>query len=153
MCSSDLAPRLTAWHGDSDASYKYSGQEHEPLPWIEPLTAIKNRISIFIRANFNSVLANFYRDGQDSIGWHSDNEKELGPCPIIASVSFGATRIIKFRNQEKQSVSVSLNTGSLLIMSGATQSFWQHSISKTKKEIAPRINLTFRNILNPQTKF
>lgn len=138
-------PRLSAWYGDPDAFYTYSGISLSPIPWVEPLVAIKERCEELTSSKFNSVLANFYRNGDDSMGWHSDDEPELGPHPTIASVSFGAARRFDFRHRRtKEKISVSLPHGSVLVMSGATQSYWQHAIAKTKRVSDPRINLTYR---------
>jgi len=140
-------PRLLAWYGDNGVSYKYSGIEHQAIPWTNELIELKKKIEKLTGFSFNSVLANQYRNGQDSMGWHSDNEKELGANPIIASLSFGAERKISFKSKiGKEKLDLKLRSGSLLIMSGATQQNWQHAIPKTKKEIDVRINLTFRTI-------
>ena len=138
-------PRLSAWYGDPDAVYAYSGMSLSPIPWVEPLVAIKEKSEALTSSKFNSVLANFYRNGDDSMGWHSDDEPELGPHPTIASVSFGAERRFDFRHRRtKEKISVLLPHGSVLVMSGTTQSYWQHAIAKTKRISDPRINLTYR---------
>jgi alkylated DNA repair dioxygenase AlkB len=117
------------------------------LPWTPLLVDIRKKCEEVSGAPFNSVLANLYRTGADSISWHSDNEPELGPQPTIASVTFGATRRFDMRHREtKEVVQVNLTPGSILVMSGLTQAKWQHRIAKTKKPIGPRINLTFRTI-------
>lgn len=140
-------PRLSAWYGDPGCSYTYSGVTLQPLTWTEPLRAIKRTCEELCGATFNSVLANLYRDGNDSMGWHADDEPELGPNPTIASVSFGAERRFDLRHKvTKEKVQIFLPHGSILIMSGATQSHWMHSIAKTKKVREPRINLTYRMI-------
>ena len=142
-------PRLTAWYGDEGKSYKYSGIAMNSTPWIPTLLLIKQRIEEAVEINFNSVLLNFYRHGKDSMSWHSDDEPELGKNPVIASVSFGETRrfLLKHKyDKELEKIEVSLNNGSLLIMQGSTQHFWQHRIPKTSKKINSRINLTFRVI-------
>ncbi len=141
-------PRLEAWYGDSDAAYRYSGIAHEPLPWTPELAALRDRVSAHAGAPFNSVLANLYRDGRDSIGWHSDDERELGPMPTIASLSLGATR--RFYIKAKASGerhAFDLCNGSLLLMSGASQQLWRHSVPKEPHVQHARINLTFRSIL------
>ena len=142
-------PRLTAWYGDEGKSYTYSGITMKPRPWIEPLLFIKKKIEPIAQVFFNSVLVNLYRDGKDSNAWHSDDEPELGENPIIGSVSFGETRDFllkpKGKNQKIQH-RIPLNHGSFLLMTGETQKYWLHQISKTKKQVAPRINLTFRII-------
>ncbi|ELS03428.1 alkylated DNA repair protein [Xenococcus sp. PCC 7305] len=142
-------PRLTAWYGDQGKSYTYSGITMAPTPWNPVLLLIKARIEKVVSLEFNSVLANLYRHGQDHMSWHSDDERELGKNPIIASVSFGETRRFLLRHKydrELEKLEVSLNNGSLLIMQGSTQHFWKHQIPKTAKKINPRINLTFRFI-------
>ena len=142
-------PRLTAWYGDEDKSYKYSGITMNPNPWTPILLSIKEKIEKVIKLNFNSVLANLYRNRQDYVSWHSDDEKELGKNPIIASVSFGATRRFLLRhksNKDLETVDISLTHGSLLIMKGSTQHYWKHQVPKTAKVKTERINLTFRVI-------
>lgn len=142
-------PRLTAWHGDDGMIYSYSGLTLHPLPWTETLLEIKARVEAAAGVEFNSVLLNLYRDGRDSNGWHQDNEPELGRNPVIASVSFGATRRFQMRHKLRKDLprlDVDLDHGSLLLMSGETQHFWQHQISKTSKPVGQRINLTFRVI-------
>ncbi len=146
-------PRLQAWVGDSGARYRYSGVDLEPVPWTPSLLKILEDLStIRPDARFNSVLANLYRDGNDSMGWHSDDEPELGEEPTIASVSLGASRDFRMRHrvrQEVESVTLPLESGSLLLMEGTTQSHWQHSLPRRtgKNCPGPRINLTFRRIL------
>lgn len=139
-------PRLVAWYGDPDATYTYSNTAFEPLPWIAPLTEIKRRIETVVDVTFNSVLCNLYRDGSDSMGLHSDDEPELRAVPVIASVSFGATRTLHFRHKKRKDLkhSLDLTHGSLLLMQGSTQQFWKHGVPKTSKPVGPRINLTFR---------
>ena len=141
-------PRLTAWYGDK--SYTYSGITMNSKAWHPLLLDIKTKIeSVYDRA-FNSVLLNYYRDGKDSVSWHADDEPELGENPIISSVSFGGKRkfSLKHKNPEhpnhKQLINIDLTHGSLLLMTGEFQSFWLHQIPKTKKQVDPRINLTFR---------
>jgi len=140
------SPRKIAWYGDTGLHYRYSGLDHQALPWTQELLDIKNKLEIKLNQHFNSVLANLYRDGQDSMGWHADNEPELGPYPVIASLSLGATRTFSLRNFEKprQSLKIPLKHGSLILMDGCTQQDWQHAILKTTKCLEPRINLTFR---------
>jgi alkylated DNA repair dioxygenase AlkB len=141
-------PRLTAWYGDEGKSYTYSGIEQHPESWNTTLKLIKSKIEEIAQVNFNSVLINLYRDGKDSVSWHSDDEPELGENPIIASVSFGATRRFSLRHKhlKNHKIDIDLASGSFLLMQGETQHFWQHQIAKTAKEIQPRINLTFRII-------
>ncbi|MEE9413085.1 MAG: alpha-ketoglutarate-dependent dioxygenase AlkB [Methylococcales bacterium] len=143
-----IAPRLVCWYGDNNAVYTYSGITHKPAPWIPVLSQIKQQIDQFSGFEFNSVLANLYRNGQDSMGWHADKEKSLGVNPVIASVSFGAERLFKLRhNKNHQAVDIKLEHGSLLIMAGCLQHHWRHCLPKTRNQIAPRINLTFRLII------
>ena len=152
-----LEPRLTSWYGDEGKIYTYSGKTQTPNPWIEPLITIKNRIektthNLSLKESFgtvfNSVLLNLYRNGTDSMGWHADDEKELGRNPVIASVNFGESRRFLFRkkNEPSQKYELLLTHGSLLIMSGEMQHFWQHSVPKEPQKTRPRINLTFRDI-------
>jgi alkylated DNA repair dioxygenase AlkB len=142
-------PRLTAWYGDAGKSYTYSHIAMKSEPWTPILLYIKNRIEEVADVSFNSVLLNLYRSGKDSVSWHQDNERELGGNPVIGSVSFGETRRFQFRHKLKKDLSkvdLNLTHGSLLIMKGTTQQFWQHQIPKTSKPVLPRINLTFRVI-------
>ncbi len=140
-------PRLTAWYGSK--TYTYSGKTMPVTPWEATLFDIKTKIENDTKLVFNSVLCNLYRNGSDSMGWHADNEASLGPRPTIASVSFGASRIIQFRENAnlKNIQKLALTSGSLLIMQGTTQDCWKHQIAKTTKVQNPRINLTFRNII------
>ena len=144
-------PRLTAWYGDEDKPYTYSGIQMLPLPWTQRLHTIKARVESISQTVFNSVLLNQYRDGNDSVDWHADDEPELGSNPVIGSVSFGGTRDFKFRNKDDKSgdtqttKTVELRHGDVLLMSGETQRFWNHQIPKRAKA-EPRINLTFRTI-------
>jgi alkylated DNA repair dioxygenase AlkB len=141
-------PRLNAWYGDADKSYTYSGIHLQPHPWNEDLLFIKERIEKETERKFTSVLLNLYRSGHDSMGWHADDEPELGPNPSIASVSFGASRMFQLRHVTKKlRANIPLDNGSLLVMQGTTQHHWQHQIPKTSKAIYSRINLTFRRIL------
>ena len=147
-----LQPRLTAWHGDSDADYSYSGISLKARPWTATLLKIKNDISLATRQQFNSVLLNLYRDQRDSMGWHSDNEPTLGRNPVIASLSLGATRTFKIKHKakpEQKTLSIGLTHGCLLVMAGSTQHHYQHSIAKQSCILGPRINLTFRQIVLP----
>ena len=140
-------PRLTAWYGDKGKSYKYSGIKMNPNPWTPTLLVIKEKVETVAKLNFNSVLVNLYRNGQDYVSWHSDDEPELGNNPTIASVSFGATRRFILRHKSDRDldkVEVTLTHGSLILMQGTTQHFWQHQVPKTAKKISPRVNLTFR---------
>jgi alkylated DNA repair dioxygenase AlkB len=140
-----LQPRLTAWHGE--AGYTYSGLTMEPLPFTPLQREIKAAVEQASGRRFNSVLLNYYRDGRDSMGMHSDDEAELGPAPAIASVSFGATRTFILKHKRsKQTLKLDLEAGSLLLMSGSTQKNWLHGINKVTAAIGPRVNLTFRYI-------
>ena len=140
-------PRLTAWYGDNDKPYSFSGITLNPDPWSETLLEIKNKIEPKAEVIFNSVLLNRYRDGNDSISWHTDAEKELGKNPVIASVNFGETRTFQLRHIEtKEKLEIELGNGSLLIMQGELQHFWQHQVPKTSRKVNERINLTFRVI-------
>jgi alkylated DNA repair dioxygenase AlkB len=141
-------PRLTAWYGDNDKPYSFSGIKLSPQPWNEELLEIKNKIEPKALVNFNSVLLNRYRNGNDSISWHTDAEKELGKNPLIASVNFGATRKFQLRHiHTKEKLEIELTHGSLLIMQGELQHFWQHQVPKTAQIVTERINLTFRVII------
>ena len=147
-----LSPRLAAWYGDIEAIYTYSGLTNTPIPWTPTLTRIRKEIERDSGSKFNSVLLNLYRDGNDAMGWHADDEAELGNCPVIASLSLGACRRFLLRPKKSQaaekrhSVPLDLSHGSLLLMQGETQKYWQHSVGRTRKTIGPRVNLTFRNI-------
>lgn len=144
-------PRLTAWYGDEGTGYRYSGIDNDPLPWTAALLEVKRTIEPVCGVTFNAVLLNRYRTGQDSVGWHSDNEKVFGENPVIGSVSFGGTRTFQFRHMRKKDLkrSIELTHGSLLVMQGATQHNWMHQIPKTAKEVPERLNLTFRVIKKP----
>lgn len=142
-------PRLTAFYGDGTKDYSYSGIVMKPNDWNDDLLFIKNRVEEVAKITFSSVLLNYYRDGKDSMGWHSDDEKELGQNPVIGSVSFGESRVFQMRHKFKKDikkVDIELKDGSFLLMKGTTQHFWQHQIPKTKRELESRINLTFRVI-------
>lgn len=144
-------PRLTAWYGDTQARYRYSGQTHQPLAWTPLLATIRQRVEAAVAAPFNAVLLNYYRDGQDSMGWHSDAEAELGRNPLIASLNLGGTRRFDLRRVGSSRIehSLQLEPGSLLVMRGPTQHYWQHQVAKTRQPCAPRLNLTFRLIRFP----
>jgi alkylated DNA repair dioxygenase AlkB len=142
-------PRLQCWIGDEGCEYRYSGKQLNRQIWSQDLIMIRKKIYKELKIDFNSVLANYYRDGKDSMGWHSDDEKELGPNPTIASISFGSERDLVFRNKiSKETLAIPQTSGCLILIDGETQRNWQHSIKKTQKVIGPRINLTFRNIIN-----
>ena len=142
-------PRLTAWYGEEGKTYQYSGLKNTPLPWSEDMLLLKNDIEQRTETKYNSALFNYYRQGSDSMGWHSDNEPELGRNPAIASISFGATRTfqLKHRTQKTPNISIQLEHNSLLLMCAETQHHWLHQIPKTKKEVDARINITFRWIV------
>lgn len=145
----DLAsPRLSCWIGDAGAAYAYSGAVFQPRPWPAALLPLRARLRVELGLDFNSVLANLYRDGRDSMGWHSDDEPELGERPVIASLSLGATRrfLLKARHGPGSSLALELPAGSLLLMRGDTQQRYRHSLPRTAKPTGPRINLTFRRI-------
>ena len=146
------APRLSAWYGQPEAHYTYSGLRLNPQPWTESLSMLKSQIEVFADATFNSVLLNQYRNGQDSMGWHSDDEPELGIEPTIASLSLGGERAFHLRHKQRkdlETVKLLLGHGSLLIMRGATQTHWKHQLPKTKQALRCRLNLSFRLIVDP----
>jgi len=138
------APRLSCWYGDMP--YTYSGLTLAPRPWSPVLLDMREKVEEVTGARFNSVLLNLYRDGRDSMGWHSDDEPELGKNPVIASISLGEVRRFRLRHktQKENTVSIDLPHASLLLMSGPTQHHWQHALPKTSRMIGPRLNLTFR---------
>lgn len=141
-------PRLMAWYGDSDAQYRYSQVTHTPLPWIAVLQTLREDMQSLCGDVFNSVLANLYRDGRDSMGCHADDEKELGNNPLIASLSFGETRRLRFRHPVSgRRLDIELAHGDALIMAGEVQHHWRHELPKTRRLTQARINLTFRRIL------
>ena len=144
-------PRLTAFYGDKGIAYAYSGLTLQALPYTDLLKQIQTKIEGAYGVKFNCVLANYYRDGNDSMGWHSDDEPSLGPDPVIASVSFGADRSFHLRHKfdaQQATQKLRLNNGSLLMMQGKSQSHWQHQLPKSKKVSGPRVNLTFRRIMS-----
>lgn len=143
-------PRLTALFGQSEQPYGYSSIVMYPEPLTPSLKMIQQKIEDYAKHQFNIVLVNLYRDGNDSNGWHADNEKELGEYPVIASVSFGEARPFHFKHRilKEQRHKLILEHGSLLIMKGEMQKYWLHQIAKTKKQINPRINLTFRRLIS-----
>jgi alkylated DNA repair dioxygenase AlkB len=141
-----LTPRLCCWVGDPGAAYAYSGTRFEPQPWTPTLARLRERLESNGIGRFNSVLANRYRDGRDSMGWHSDDEPELGAEPVIASISLGATRRFRLRHRRDTALraELSLEHGSLLLMRGPTQANYRHDLPKTARPVGERINLTFR---------
>ncbi len=142
-------PRLTAFVGDSGIQYTYSQKEMKALLWMPKLLQIKQQVEAVAQASFTCVLLNWYRDGQDYMGWHSDDEVELGPEPVIASLSLGAERSFQFRKKKDKQYkkNFELQHGSLLVMKGNTQQVWQHQLPKRRRIAAGRINLTFRRIV------
>lgn len=142
------SPRLSAWIGDPGTAYRYSGATFEPHPWPPALQALRERVAAAAGSRLNSVLANLYRDGRDSMGWHSDDERALGPHPVIASLSLGATRRFRLRRRDDARVGLDLELppGSLLLMCGATQRATRHALPRTARPIGERINLTFRQV-------
>lgn len=144
-----LQPRLTAWYGDPDKPYTYTGLTMQADHWVHPLIDIKKIADQYSGMESTSALLNLYRDGNDGLGWHRDNEKMLGPEPVIASVSLGAPRIFQMRNyhDKQQVISLELESGSLLIMKGASQKNWEHRVPKSKNDHGARINITFRTVI------
>ena len=141
-------PRLTSWYGDEGKSYSYSGIKQAPNAWNKGLLYIKEKVQEVAGVQFNSVLLNWYRNGDDYLNWHADDEKELGINPVIASVNFGATRDFQIRNNDNHDLklNIPLSHGTLLIMAGELQHYWQHAVPKRKKVHKSRFNLTFRVI-------
>ncbi|MBI6118473.1 alpha-ketoglutarate-dependent dioxygenase AlkB family protein [Salegentibacter maritimus] len=141
-------PRLTAFYAEKGISYTYSGLQLNPTDFSAELWELKQKTEMLSGFSFNTCLANLYRDGSDSMGWHADDEKVLGKNPVIASISFGGIRRFQLKHKTNKDLkeSIDLNHGSLLIMKGRMQHFWKHQLPKTKKEVLPRINLTFRKI-------
>ncbi len=146
------SPRLAAWYGDPQAVYAYSGLVNRPLPWFEALRQLRARIQACSGASFNSVLLNLYRDGNDAMSWHSDDESQLVPGAAIASISLGATRRFVLRHRRQKTlarIKIPLHHGSLLVMQGETQRHWHHAVPRTKHPVGARINLTFRLVDTP----
>jgi alkylated DNA repair dioxygenase AlkB len=143
-------PRYSAWYGDYDKPYTYSGLTLQPKPWNKGLLYLKEQIEKVAQVSFNSVLMNWYRDGEDYISWHTDAEKELGKNPIIGSVNFGETRRFQLRriDDNKEKIEFPLKHGTFLLMKGETQHYWQHGVPKEKKVKDSRFNLTFRQIIH-----
>lgn len=143
-------PRLSAWYGET--SYTYSGITMNPNPWTPTLLSMKKKLEDHTGEKFNSLLLNFYRSGNDHMSWHADNEKELGKNPFIASISLGDIRSFQMKHRHDKeigSIAINLEVGSLVIMAGEMQHFWLHKIAATKKNVGPRINLTFRKMMTP----
>ncbi len=142
-------PRLIAWYGDRGSDYTYSGLRLIPLAWTDLLLEIKRRVESLSNSAFNSVLVNYYRDNRDSMGFHSDDEPELGERPVIASLSLGEQRTFVLKHKVDKLakiVRLRLASGSLLLMKGETQQYWRHGIAKETRPCGPRVNLTFRRI-------
>lgn len=141
-----LTPRLTAWYGDVSTDYSVSGKISNPMAWTDELLVIKDLVEPLAGIQFNSVLLNYYRDGNDSVAWHSDKESILGKRPVIASVSFGQVRSFDIRNKSdyKEHYSVKLEHGSFLLMKAGLQETFEHRIAKSTKPMTARVNLTFR---------
>jgi alkylated DNA repair dioxygenase AlkB len=145
-----ITKRMVAWYGDGDFAYTYSNTTKNAIPWTPELLELKALAEKLCGCPFNSCLLNLYHDGDEGMSWHSDSEKSLGKNTAIASISFGAERKFMFKHKTtKQNVSVVLESGSLLIMKGSTQTHWLHSLPKTKKVTKARINLTFRSYVMP----
>jgi len=148
-----VTARKVAWYGDRDFSYQYSGTTKQALSWTKELLELKTLVESQTGSVFNSCLLNLYHHGNEGMGWHSDNEKSINPNSPIASLSLGAARKFSFKHQQtKESISMMLETGSLLVMHPPTQLHWHHSLPKSKKILAPRINLTFRRMLTGRSK-
>jgi len=144
-----ITKRKAAWYGDLDFSYTYSNTTKQALPWTKELSELKLLVEDLTGTSFNSCLMNLYHNGDEGMAWHSDDEKSLGKDSCIASLSLGAERKFIFRHKKtRETVSLVLDNGSLLVMKEATQSNWQHSLPKTKKVTQPRINLTFRTMVH-----
>ncbi len=141
-------PRLSAWYGDPAARYAYSGLQLEPLPWTPLLGGLRRCVEAHCGERFNGVLLNRYRSGMDAIGWHSDNEPELGPAPPVAALSLGAERrfLLRHRQQRDRRLELVLAGGSLLLMEPPTQRFWQHALPRTRRPVGERLSLTFRRV-------
>ncbi|UTW13955.1 alpha-ketoglutarate-dependent dioxygenase AlkB family protein [Marinobacterium rhizophilum] len=142
-------PRLQQFQGETGLQYRYSGLQLQARPWHPLIAALLARIATLEPTPFNCVLLNLYRDGSDSMGWHSDDEPELGPDPVIASLSLGQPRRFVLRHRQdpgQPKLELTLENGSLLLMRGSTQHFWQHALPRTRRPCAPRLNLTFRRI-------
>lgn len=142
------SPRLSCWIGDADARYRYSGTDFVPHAWPPSLAGLPERLALTAGGSFNSVLLNRYRDGRDAMGWHSDDEPELGVRPLIASLSLGAPRRFVFRHRLDRSLKreLVLGHGDLLLMAGDTQRLYHHALPRTARPVGERINLTFRRI-------
>jgi alkylated DNA repair dioxygenase AlkB len=143
-------PRLNAWYGDPGTDYAYSGLQLQPRPWLPALGDLREQLSAHLQHRFNSVLANFYRDGSDSVGRHADDETELGPLPLIATISLGASRRFALYPKKKGAAApwrADLPGGSLFVMAGRCQQAWQHEIPKTARPVGGRVSLTYRQLI------
>ncbi|MGS2722410.1 alpha-ketoglutarate-dependent dioxygenase AlkB family protein [Porticoccus sp. GXU_MW_L64] len=142
-------PRLNTWYGDAGANYGYSGTRLPLNPWTPELMQLRQRVEATANHQFNSALLNLYRDGNDSVAWHSDDEAELGPEPVIASVSLGAQRRFQLKQKQgKERFELPLSSGALLVMAGATQKLWQHQVPKERGLTGQRVNITLRQIVS-----
>jgi alkylated DNA repair dioxygenase AlkB len=153
MFGRELAsPRLSSWHGDVGTDYRYSGHRHAPQAWTAGLSELRQRLADSLGHDFNAVLANLYRSGRDSMGWHADDETELGSEPLIASISLGASRRFVLRRRDRtHRYELTLTHASLLLMAGATQQYWLHSLPRQLRVLEARINLTFRSVARTGT--
>ena len=143
-----VTKRKVAWYGDNAVEYTYSNRTKKALPWTNELLALKTEVELKTGEQYNSCLINVYHSGEEGMGWHSDGEKDLKKDGAIGSLSFGAERKFSFKhNTTKETVSLLLEHGSLLVMKGTTQTYWMHRLPPTKKTITPRVNLTFRTIV------
>ena len=144
-------PRRIAFQGDAGTVYRYSNDDYRASAWHPGVADLRDRLARWLDVRFNSVLLNLYRNGRDSMGWHADDEPELGDRPVIASVSLGAVRrfVLRSRADHGRKIDLPLASGSLLVMSGDLQRDWQHQVPKTARPVGPRVNLTFRRILQP----
>ncbi len=141
-------PRLQQWYGSPGLTYSWSGLKLEPDPWPDYLLDIRDRVSEVARCSFNTVLLNLYRNGKDTVGWHSDDEKDMGVGSTVASISLGAVRPFVLRHKTiAGALTINMPHGSLLIMAGTTQAYWQHSLPRRAGILDPRVNLTFRTII------
>lgn len=146
-------PRVSAWYGDNDCPYTYSGIALTPHAWTDELIVLRDELAKICKCQFNSVLLNWYRSGADHISWHTDAEPELGKNPMIASINFGESRrfLLRLKDNHDMKLEIPLHHGSILVMAGELQHHWQHSVPKQAKIKSSRINLTFRSIKNMPT--
>ncbi|MBK6576499.1 MAG: alpha-ketoglutarate-dependent dioxygenase AlkB [Sandaracinaceae bacterium] len=145
-----VTARQVAWYGDREEAYRYSGSTKVARPWTPLLLAVRQRVEAAVGSTFNACLLNLYRNGDEGMSWHSDDEGALGRTPTIASLSLGARRRFDLRHKaDRRKVSLVLDSGQLVVMAGVTQRHWEHALPKTKQVRTPRINLTFRTIIGP----